>query len=240
MPLRWTLIVLYWCIAACSAPPEPVPIEGAYAQAVDHARAGRNERALAALRVALGAEKGACQRALLDPVFHEGLRDERGFRIAVHEAAVQHGVHELVLVGPDEPGDRVRIEARVVDSQGKGVAGATVYVYATDAKGRYHPVIEGERTARIFGTMVTDGEGRVRFESVRPGPYPGTRNPRHFHVQVRKGERRLACPGYVVFDDDPLLFEPGNEEPRGEAVRIAMSEAADDAPARGTLELPIR
>ncbi len=226
--------------AACSAPPEPIPAEGAYEHAVERALAGRDDRALAALRVALDADRAACQRALLEPAFHEGLRDTRGFRIAVHEAAVQHGIARLVLVGKEEPGDRIEVVARVVDPDGRHVEGAIVHVFATDEKGRYHPVIEGERTSRIFGTMVTDETGRVRFETVRPGPYPGTRNPRHIHVQVRHGERRLSVPHYAVFDDDPLLFEAGNEEPRREAVRIAMREAGADGIARGELELPIR
>lgn len=51
---------------------------------------------------------------------------------------------------------------------------------------------------------------------------------------ARAGDRRLAVPHDAVFDDDPLVFEPGNEEPRDEAVRIAMDGSS------GVVELPVR
>ncbi|MDX1440554.1 MAG: hypothetical protein R3284_11700, partial [Rubricoccaceae bacterium] len=72
------------------------------------------------------------------------------------------------------------------------------------------------------------------------GSYPGTRNVRHVHIAVRSpdGEMRLAAPGYVVFSDDPLLSEPQNAEPRGEALRIEMESTEEGA--RGTLVLPLR
>ena len=74
--------------------------------------------------------------------------------------------------------------------------------------------------------------------TVPPGPYPGTRNAIHLHVQARKHALRLATPGYVVFDDDPLLAEPQNAEPRGEALAIAMRSEAGRAV--GELTLPLR
>ena len=111
-------------------------------------------------------------------------------------------------------------------------------MYATAADGRYHPEIEGERQARIFGTLVSDVDGRFTFRTVRPEPYPGTRTARHVHVTARASDLRLAKPQYAVFDDDPLLEEPQNEEQRGEAIRIEMQVV--DGQARGTLVLPMR
>ena len=225
------------CLACATS---PASSQGeAYARAIALCGSGDDDGALAALRSALEADPEACQRALLEPAFHAGLRDRPAFRDAVAEAAVAHGVSRLALVGEEEPGEWIEVDGRTVDAAGEPVAWAVVRLFATDAEGRYHPVIEGERVPRIFGTVVSDEDGRFSFRTVRPGPYPGTRNARHVHVAVRAGERRLAAPGYVVFDDDPLLREPQNAEQRGEALRIRV-RVLEDGSARGALELPLR
>lgn len=215
-----------------------VPAAGAFDRAVTLCESGDESAAIAALRLALAAEPDACQRALLEPAFGAGLRDHPEFRAAVHEAATGHRVSNLTLVPDHEPGEWIEVVGRVVGADGNAVAGAIVRVFATGADGRYHPTVEGDRVPRIFGTLVSDRDGRFSFRTVRPGPYPGTRDARHIHVAARAGALRLACPGYAVFDDDPLLSEPQNEEQRGEAVRIAMRDA--DGRARGTLTLPMR
>lgn len=209
----------------------------AFGRAVELSRSSDDEAALTALRLALEADPQACQRALLEPAFDAGLRDLPEFRSAVDDAAVRHGISSLTLVREDEPGEWIEVEGHLVDSAGAPVPGAIVRLFATAADGRYHPEIEGERLARIFGTVVADAHGRFTFRTVRPGPYPGTRNARHVHVSARKGNLRLARPHYAVFDDDPLLEEPQNAEQRGEAVRIEMKRV--DGQARGTLVLPM-
>lgn len=225
--------------AACAAPAEDAPsrivASGAYSKAIAAAEESP-EQATVQLRAALAADGSLVQRALLEPAFRE-LRDTREFRILIHQASVSHAISSLTLAPGGEKGEWIEIEGHVVDADGKSVAGAVVHVFATDANGRYHPTLEGEGTARIFGTLVSDEGGRVRFRTVRPGSYPGTRNPRHVHVQVRAGTRRLDAPGYLVFDDDPLLYEKGNEEPRGEAIRIRVTKQSDAV--RGMVVLPL-
>ncbi len=228
-----------FCIVACNAQ-HPVEAGIAYEQAIERASASDTDGALAALRVAVEVNDDACQHALLDTHFTGGVRDEPGFRDLIHNAAVQHTISRLTLVPEDEPGEWIVLVGEVVDPTGTPVAGAVVRLFATDAEGRYHPTLPGEDVPRIFGTVVTDSTGQFAIETVRPGPYPGTRNPRHIHVSVRSpdGEMRLAAPGYVVFDDDPLLFEPQNSEPRDEALRIAMETVEDGA--SGSVVLPLR
>lgn len=192
---------------------------------------GRGERARALAR---DGDAATVQRALLDPAFAGELRERAAFRDLLHRAAVRHRVHELQLAPDGEPGEWIEVRGRTVTTDGAAIAGATVRVFATDAAGRYHPERDDERTPRLFGTLVSDADGHFIVRTVRPGPYPGTRNPRHLHIAANEGARRLAAPGYVVFDDDPLLFEPGNEEPRGEALRIHMQGPT------GNLTLPLR
>jgi protocatechuate 3,4-dioxygenase beta subunit len=210
-----------------------------YEQAVRACRESDVETAMTRLIVALQDDPDACQRALLEPAFQTGLRDTREFRRAVHDAAIEHGLSHMQLVARDEPGQWITVEGTVVDPDGHPLPGAQVHIFATDADGIYHPRIEGESTPRIFGSVLTDEQGRFTVDTVLPGPYPGTRNPRHLHVMVRQDDLRLAAPGYIVFDDDPLLYEAGNEEPRGEALRIAM-HTREDGRRVGMVELPVR
>lgn len=226
--------------AAYSSTTDRLPPESAYDRAVELSSASDHSGAMDALRVALEAGADAYQRALLAPAFHEGLRDTEEFRDTMHRAAVGHRVSSLTLVGADEPGEWIEIDGRTVDATGEAVAGATIRVFHTDAAGRYHPQIDGERLPRIFGTLVSDPDGRFSFRTVRPGPYPGTRNAIHVHISARAGSLRLAAPHYAVFDDDPLLLEPQNSEQRGEAIRIEMEDAAVDGVRRGTIVLPMR
>ena len=235
--LRSLAALLLLSASACSAPDSP-PATVDFDHAVALCRGGDPTGALAALRTVLDSDPGAPQRALLEATFHDGLRDRPQFREALHEAAVRHEVSTLQLVSREEPGEWMEITGRVVDSEGDPVPGAVVRVFATDAQGRYHPEIEGERTSRIFGTLVSDERGEVHFSTVRPGPYPGTRNARHIHMSVSAGQRRLAYPHYAVFDDDPLLEEPQNSEQRGEALRIRMR--AVEGSLTGELMLPLR
>lgn len=243
--LAMVVLTLALGSAGCSAPPEPSNVnnrgDNLYDRSLALARAGDEQAAIESLRAALDADPEAVQRALLEPLFlSTGLRDTREFRRAVHDAAVKHRVSEVTMVGEDEPGERIEVQVTVVGPDEKPLAGAVVYIFATDDKGLYHPTIEGEQTPRIFGTIVMNEEGQGVFRTIRAGPYPGTRNPRHIHMDVRSGDLRLAVPHYAVFDDDPLLFEPQNAEPREEAVRIRMQREKRDGIVRGSLLLPLR
>ena len=182
-------------------------------------------------------DPNAAQRALLDPDVSSGTRDSAKFRDAVNDALVAHTVSDLELVRPDEPGEHITLELTTTDRSGAPIEGAVVRIFATDAEGIYNPNRDGEDMPRIFGSAVSDAHGQVTFHLVRPGPYPGTRNPRHVHVNAYKGELKWRAPGYLTFDDDPLLDEPQNEEPRNEAVRISMDASGDRPVGRATLIL---
>ena len=63
------------------------------------------------------------------------------------------------------------------------------------------------------------------------------RGPRHVHVNAYKGDLKWKVPGYLTFDDDPLLDEPQNEEPRDEATCISMDASGDRPVGRASLIL---
>ncbi len=92
------------------------------------------------------------------------------------------GIAGGVLVTGDTPGERVRIEGRVLDGAGQPIPDAMVEIWQGDAAGRYnHPADGREEGAldpgfRGFGRLGTDADGAFRFETVKPGPVPGRGN----------------------------------------------------------------
>jgi protocatechuate 3,4-dioxygenase alpha subunit len=97
-----------------------------------------------------------------------------------------------VLASADTAGERVRIEGRVFDGEGRPIPDALVEIWQANAAGRYnHPAddrpahgrpADGSEEAALdpgfrgFGRLGTDADGGFRFETVKPGPVPGRGN----------------------------------------------------------------
>lgn len=235
-----SMVVMSIVLIAWARPQSAPPVvSNTYENAVALAATGDIPGALASLHIVLDQKPEHCQRALLDSAFI-GLRDQKEFRDLMRKVIVKHKISSLTLAPPDEPGQWVEIDGLVVDAQKKPLAGAVVTVFGTAKDGRYHPTIDGEDTPRLFGYLVADDHGKFRFRTIRPGPYPGTRNAEHFHIWASAPGKRMAAPHYAVLSDDPLLQLPENAEQRGEAVRVIMQEKGADGVAHGTVELPMR
>ena len=62
----------------------------------------------------------------------------------------------ITVAGPDEPGQRMVVEGRVLEADGvTPIAGATVFVFQTDNEGYYSPDGTEESDARLCGLMLT-------------------------------------------------------------------------------------
>lgn len=104
---------------------------------------------------------------------------------------------------PDgEPGEPLVVEGTVTGAGGEPLAGVSVFAYQTGADGVYGP--NGNSDPRLRVHLRTDARGRYRFETVRPGSYPGTRIAAHihFHVTPPGGEERVS---EVVFEGDRFV-----------------------------------
>ncbi len=107
-----------------------------------------------------------------------------------------------------EPGERLEVKGVVYAVDGRTpVPGASLYVYQTDASGRYRPDdAMGNQDPRLALLLRSDAAGRYAFRTIRPGSYPGTRVPQHIHYEV-------AAPGHatrifeIVFEQDPLVSD---------------------------------
>lgn len=106
---------------------------------------------------------------------------------------------------PDgEPGEPLIVEGTVTGPAGEPLAGASVFAYQTGADGIYGP--RGNRDPRLRVYLRTDENGRYRFETVRPGSYPGTRIAAHihFHTTPQSDEEHVS---ELVFEGDPYITD---------------------------------
>ena len=113
----------------------------------------------------------------------------------------------MTLAGrPYARGEPLALTGRVERMDGRPLAGVAVEIWQCDADGHYHHPGDGGRADPAFqgyGRAVTDADGRYRFRTMRPVPYPG-RTP-HIHVKVGQGGRTLLTTQMYV------AGEPANE-----------------------------
>lgn len=156
--------------------------------------------------------------------------------------------------GGHAEGEVLFVEGRVTDEACEPVAGAVVEIWQANAHGRYDHE-EDPNPAPLdpnfqgWGHAVTDAEGRYRFRTIRPGPYPATeswtRAP-HIHFKVAKrGFHELTTQMYfegAALNADDLLLRELSPEERAEVV-ISAGEptgAGEDTVARYTFDITLR
>ncbi|KMO41740.1 catechol 1,2-dioxygenase [Methylobacterium tarhaniae] len=76
------------------------------------------------------------------------------------------------ILRSDTPGDPLFVNARVIDGEGKPVAGAEVDVWHASPVGRYENQDPEQAEMNLRGKFTTDEDGRFRFRSVMMIGYP--------------------------------------------------------------------
>lgn len=120
--------------------------------------------------------------------------------------AEKNAPSRITIATKEEPGERLIVSGIVSASDGKTpLANASIYVYHTDANGRYTPgATDDNRNPRLRGYMRTDAQGRYEYSTIKPAPYPGDGPPAHIHYHVN-------APGFlervfeIVFEGDPKI-----------------------------------
>ena len=112
------------------------------------------------------------------------------------------------------------LQGRVLDASGSPLANVDVHVWQADDNGRYHHPGDTNPAAidprfQGFGRSVTDGDGRYRFRTIKPVPYPG-RTP-HIHFKLKD-----ACSANLLTTQMYAAGDPRNAE---DAIYQSVPEA---------------
>jgi protocatechuate 3,4-dioxygenase, beta subunit len=112
-------------------------------------------------------------------------------------------------------GERIIVTGRVLDNDGRPVRNSLIEIWQANAAGRYthqndqHPAPLDPNFSGA-GRCLTDGEGRYRFVTVKPGAYPWSNHynawrPAHIHFSLFGEAFRSRLITQMYFPGDPLL-----------------------------------
>ena len=150
---------------------------------------------------------------------------------AFGDGSVDELDHDLTRRHAGEPlGERIIVTGRVLERDGRPVRNALIEIWQANAAGRYahevdrHPApLDPNFTGA--GRCLTDGEGRYRFVTIKPGAYPWQNHPNawrpaHIHLSLfgRAFTSRLVTqmyfPGDPLFPHDPIFNSVRDPEAR--------------------------
>jgi protocatechuate 3,4-dioxygenase alpha subunit len=123
------------------------------------------------------------------------------------------------LAPPGVPGERVSIEGRVLDGDGRAVNDAAVEIWQANASGKYASREDAQDKRvdagfRGFGRSLTDESGKFSFRTIRPGrvPAPGGKlQAPHLVATIfmrgllKQLLTRMYFPGDPANSEDPIL-----------------------------------
>ena len=153
---------------------------------------------------------------------------------AVEERARDALAASAIIAGPDEPGERLVVEGVVYQTDGvTPAAEIVIYAHHTNNDGLYANGVPGteesRRHGRLRGWVKTGADGRYRFDTIKPAPYPGETMPAHIHLMIGEPRRRPYYIDDVVFDGAFGVTERyrEREELRGGSGIVRLARKAD-------------
>ena len=135
-------------------------------------------------------------------------------------------------------GERIVVSGRVLDENSRPVAHALVELWQANAAGRYRHVVD-DHDAPLdpnftgCGRVLTDGEGRYRFVTIKPGAYPWRNHynawrPAHLHFSIFGVGLMQRLVTQMYFPGDPLLpYDPMYNSIPDEKARLRMISTFD-------------
>ena len=123
--------------------------------------------------------------------------------------------HDLTKQHAGDPlGERIVVEGRVLDEDGRPIPHTLVEIWQANAAGRYHhwnDVHDAPLDPNFSGAgrTVTDAEGKYRFVTIMPGHYPWRNHhnawrPAHIHFSLFGHSFLSRLVTQMYFPGDPL------------------------------------
>ena len=124
--------------------------------------------------------------------------------------------NDLTVQGKSAPlGEKMILVGRLLDADGRPIRDSLVEIWQANASGRYHHVGDNhdaplDPNFHGIGRTVTDGEGRYRFVTVKPGSYPWGNHrfawrPQHINFSMLGNAPVQRLVTQMYFPGDPLL-----------------------------------
>jgi protocatechuate 3,4-dioxygenase, beta subunit len=123
---------------------------------------------------------------------------------------------DLTKHGKSDPlGEKIVVTGRVLDEDGKPVRNSFVEVWQCNSAGRYWHK-KDQHNAPLdpnffgLGKLMTNDDGRYRFITIKPGPYPWGNHdkawrPAHIHFSLFGNAYAQRLVTQMYFPSDPLL-----------------------------------
>ncbi|MBU8807366.1 protocatechuate 3,4-dioxygenase subunit beta [Mycolicibacterium goodii] len=151
---------------------------------------------------------------------------ERDVHPVESDLTIQHG-------GPPI-GERIVLTGRILDGNGRPVRRQLVEIWQANASGRYahkrdqHPAPLDPNFTGV-GRCLTDNDGRYRFTTIKPGPYPWKNHynawrPAHIHFSLfgtdftQRMITQMYFPGDPLFPLDPIYQSITDQKARDRLV----------------------
>lgn len=149
---------------------------------------------------------------------------------------------KISLVTDGEPGEPLIVSGTIYAPDGRTpLEGINLFVYQTDATGRYSTSSGDNRNTRLHGVMQTGSDGRYEFRTIKPASYPDSRIAAHIHAYV-SGPR---YPEYWIdeyhFADDPFVTADmrAKDDGKGSRASILTLTRGADGVLRGVRDITI-
>lgn len=123
------------------------------------------------------------------------------------EERAPNGLGWDIDIARGHPGEPLILAGTIVQADGKTPApGIVIYMHQTNARGLYANGSQASESSRRHGILrgwaATGTDGRYRFATIKPAPYPDMTMPAHIHLYIKEPDRRPYYVDDAVFDGE--------------------------------------
>lgn len=118
----------------------------------------------------------------IGPFFHH---------ILTPEGHGKKGIVDNRLAKKKTKGERIKVEGRILDGEGKPLRASMLEIWQANANGRYNAPGDDRADVKLdksfggFGRVSAGNKGKFVFETIKPGSVPGTGNaPQAPHINL--------------------------------------------------------